>query len=240
MKLYPAMDLLGGRVVRLHQGDYNKVTEYPHDPLALIDRFVRAGAERVHVVDLDGARDGVATQAKLIQSLLRETGTKIQVGGGIRSMHQAMAYVDAGADRVVLGTAAVRDKDFLREACAALKVVVAVDARDGKVTTHGWTQATELDAVDLAKEAADLGAVAVLYTDVSRDGTGVGPNVLMTAALASAVPSLEVIASGGIGSLSHIEHLARHEQIGACVVGRALLEGAFTCQEAFALLRSAG
>jgi phosphoribosylformimino-5-aminoimidazole carboxamide ribotide isomerase len=240
MKLYPAMDLLQGQVVRLHQGDYNKVTEYPHEPLTLVDRFVRAGAERVHIVDLDGARDGVASQAPLIERLLRETGTRVQVGGGIRSLEQARAYIRAGADRVVLGTAAVRDKAFLRAACAEMPVVVAVDARDGMVTTHGWTEATNVTAIELATEAMGLGAVGVLYTDVARDGTGVGPNIQATAALARAVPSLEVIASGGIGSLAHIEHLAREGVIGACVAGRALLEGAFTCHDAFALLRALG
>ncbi len=239
MKLYPAMDLLGGRVVRLHQGDYDKVTVYAEDPLALVERYVRAGAERVHVVDLDGARDGAATQAPLVERILRETGARVQVGGGIRSMAQARAYIDAGADRVVLGTAAVRDKAFLREACASMAVVVAVDARDGMVTTHGWTEKTEISAVDLAREAAALGAAAVLYTDVARDGTGVGPNVAATAALARSVAPLEVIASGGVGSLAHLEALAREGVIGACVAGRSLLEGAFRCEEAFELLSRA-
>lgn len=240
MKLYPAMDLLGGRVVRLHQGDYEKVTVYDEAPLALVERYVRAGAERVHVVDLDGARDGAATQAALVEKILRETGARVQVGGGVRTLARAQAYIDAGADRVVLGTAAVRDKAFLREACASMAVVVAVDARDGMVTTHGWTEKTEISAVDLAREAASLGAVAALYTDVARDGTGGGPNVPATAALARSVAPMEVIASGGVGSLAHLEALAREGVIGACVVGRALLEGAFRCEDAFALLRRVG
>lgn len=238
MKLYPAMDLLGGRIVRLHQGDYRRVTEYPQDPLSWIERLVAAGAERIHLVDLDGARDGAPTQAPLVEEILRKTGVPIQVGGGVRTMAQAKAYLDAGAERVVLGTAAVRDKDFLREACATLPVVVAVDARDGMVTTHGWTASTEVSAIDLAREAMALGARAVLYTDVARDGTGVGPNVRATAELARAVAPLEVIASGGVGTLDHLERLAREEVIAACVSGRALLEGSFTCEEAFARLRA--
>lgn len=238
MKLYPAMDLLDGHIVRLHQGDYSKVTEYPHEPRALLDRFVRAGAERIHIVDLDGARDGVATQAWLIEALVAETACKVQVGGGIRSLDQARAYIRAGAERVVLGTAAVKDKAFLAAACKEMPVIVAVDARDGMVTTQGWTERTNVTAIELAREAASLGAVGVLYTDVARDGTGVGPNIQATAQLARAVPSLEVIASGGIGSLSHLEHLAREGVIASCVAGRALLEGAFTCVEAFALLRA--
>ncbi len=238
MKLYPAIDLLGGRVVRLHRGDYDQVTVYPHDPVALVEAYVRAGAERVHLVDLDGARDGEPTQAHWIERILRETGAKIQVGGGIRTLARARAYLDAGAERVVLGTAAVADPELLHAACAALPVVVAVDARDGMVTTHGWTQSTARPAVDLAREAARLGARAVLYTDVARDGTGAGPNVAMTAALARAVPSLEVIASGGVGSLAHLEQLAREGSIGACVVGRALLDGAFTLQAALSVASS--
>jgi phosphoribosylformimino-5-aminoimidazole carboxamide ribotide isomerase len=238
VKLYPAIDLLGGRVVRLHQGDYAKVTTYPEDPIALVERYVRDGAERVHLVDLDGARDGEAAQFEWIARILRETGARIQVGGGIRSLRQARAYLDAGVERVVLGTAAVADPDLLREACATLPVVVAVDARDGMVTTHGWTQVTTRSAVDLAREARDLGARAVLYTDVARDGTGSGPNVPATAALARAVPTLEVIASGGVGSLAHVEQLAREGCIGACVVGRALLEGAFTLRDALSTSRA--
>ena len=240
MKLYPAMDLLDGQVVRLHQGDYDKVTRYPVEPIALVQSYVRAGAERVHIVDLDGARDGRATQAPIVERLLRETGAKIQVGGGIRSLEQARAYINAGADRVVLGTAAVKDKAFLRAACEEMAVIVAVDARDGWVTTHGWTERTEVRAVDLAREAMELGAVAVLYTDVARDGTGVGPNIQVTAQVAREVPSIEVIASGGIGSLAHLEALANERVIGACVAGRALLEGVFDCDAAFSRLRAIG
>ncbi|MDP3274696.1 MAG: 1-(5-phosphoribosyl)-5-[(5-phosphoribosylamino)methylideneamino] imidazole-4-carboxamide isomerase [Deltaproteobacteria bacterium] len=225
MKLYPAMDLLGGRVVRLHKGDYAQVTEYPVDPVALVADYVSQGATRVHIVDLDGAREGRATQAELIARVVRETGASVQVGGGIRSLAQAEAYVSLGVERVVLGTAAVRDKAFLREACRAFSVVVAVDARDGLVTTHGWTEATTVRAVDLAAESVALGACAVLYTDVARDGTGVGPNVAATVAIARAVDGHEVIASGGVGSLEHLLSLAREGVIASCVLGKALLEG---------------
>lgn len=237
MIVLPAMDLLGGRVVRLHRGDYEKVTVYGTDPAAVVAGYVEAGATWVHVVDLDGARDGRATQADLVGTLLARFGAalKVQVGGGIRTLDQVRAYRDAGASRVIVGTRAVEDPGFVREAAAVLDVTVAVDARDGKVATKGWTETTTVDATALAKDCVALGAKAVLYTDIARDGTGEGPNVAATERLARAVPDALVIASGGIGSLDHLRALAATGVIGAVVVGRALYEGAFTAREALAI-----
>jgi phosphoribosylformimino-5-aminoimidazole carboxamide ribotide isomerase len=236
MKVIPAMDLLGGRVVRLHRGDYAKATVYHAAPLAIVGEFVDAGAAWLHVVDLDGARDGAATQRELVASILAAYGSRlrVQVGGGVRTLEQVRAYVDAGATRVVVGTRAVEDPAFVEAAARICDVVVAVDARDGKVATHGWTVTTELTAVDLARALSARGAKAVLYTDIARDGTGEGPNVEATAALARAVLGVEVIASGGIGSRAHVEALAARPEIAACVVGRALYEGALTVREALA------
>jgi phosphoribosylformimino-5-aminoimidazole carboxamide ribotide isomerase len=234
VKVYPAMDLLGGKVVRLHKGRYDAVTVYSDDPLGTVQRFVAAGAARVHIVDLDGARDGRPTQAHLVREIVKQTGAIVQVGGGIRSMAQIEAYVDAGVERVVLGTAAVKDPALVEQACARFAVVVAVDARDGMVATEGWTEGSSVRAVDLATRAKSMGARAVLYTDISRDGTGEGPNVEATANLARAVPGLEVIASGGIGSRAHIDALAARPEIAACVVGRALYDGTITVADALA------
>ena len=234
MKVYPAMDLLGGKVVRLHKGRYDAVTVYSDDPLGTVQQFVDAGAARVHIVDLDGARDGQPTQAALVREIVKRTGATVQVGGGIRSMAQIEAYVAAGVDRVVLGTAAVKDPALVERACAAFRIVVAVDARDGMVATEGWTEGSSVRAVDLAAKAQAMGAHAVLYTDIARDGTGEGPNVEATAALARAVPGLEVIASGGIGSRAHLEALALRPEIAACVVGRALYDGTMTVRDALA------
>lgn len=236
MKVIPAMDLLGGRVVRLHRGDYDKSTVYHHDPASVVASFVDAGATWAHVVDLDGARDGAATQRDLVAKILSVHGRslRVQIGGGIRTIEQVRAYVEAGAARVVIGTRAVEDPAFVESAARLCDVVVAVDARDGMVATHGWKVTTALRATELAKTLADRGAKAVLYTDIARDGTGEGPNVEATAALAREVPGVEVIASGGIGSLAHIVALASRPEIGACVVGRALYEGAFTAREAIA------
>jgi phosphoribosylformimino-5-aminoimidazole carboxamide ribotide isomerase len=231
VKLYPAMDLLGGRVVRLERGRYDRVTEYSREPERVLEAFANAGAERVHIVDLDGARVGAPTQAPLVHSLLRATGLRVQIGGGIRTIEQLEGYAAAGAERFVLGTAAVKDPAFVRAACERFAIVVAVDAMDGKVALEGWTEASAITATELARRAAHDGARAVLYTDIQRDGTGAGPNVTATVDLARAVPSVEVIASGGIGSREHIASLAR-AGVAACVVGRALYDGTMTVQQA--------
>lgn len=234
MIVLPAMDLLGAKVVRLHRGDYAKSTVYSSDPAAILAGFADGGATWVHLVDLDGARDGVPTQSALIEKLLRrfEGVFAVEIGGGIRSLDQVRAYRDAGAARVVVGTRAVEDPDFVTAASALVEVAVAVDARDGKVATKGWTETTALDAVDVAKDLVSRGARAVLYTDIARDGTGDGPNVEATARLAEAVPDALVIASGGIGSLAHLRALAATKTVGAAVIGRALYERAFSVHDA--------
>lgn len=240
MNVYPALDLLDGLVVRLQRGRYDAVTVYSDDPVGIVRGFVVAGAARVHIVDLDGARDGRPAQAELVRRVVRETGATVQVGGGIRTMSQVEAYVDAGVERVVLGTAAVKDPGFLEAACGRYAIVVAVDARYGLVATDGWTEGSTIRAMDLASRAQRMGARAVLFTDIARDGTGEGPNVNATAALAREVMGLEVIASGGIGAVSHIRALAARTEITACVVGRALYDGTLSVSEAIAAGRVPG
>ncbi len=237
--MIPAMDLLGGRVVRLHQGDYAKVTVYDDDPLAVVDRFVAGGAAWLHVVDLDGARDGAATQSPLLGRILARHGAslRVQVGGGVRTLAQVSAYAAAGAARVVVGTRAAEDPGFVAEAARVCPVVAAVDARDGVVATHGWTRSADVRAVDLARELVARGASAVLYTDIARDGTGEGPNVEATAALARALGDVEVIASGGIGSVEHLRALAARPEVASCVVGRALYDGRVSLADALAVGR---
>jgi phosphoribosylformimino-5-aminoimidazole carboxamide ribotide isomerase len=188
----------------------------------------------VHVVDLDGAKAGRPVQRVLVRKVVASFGAGIQVGGGVRSMAAVDAYFDLGVERVVLGTAAVRDPDLVHEAAAAYpgRIVVAVDARDGNVATNGWTDQSELRALDVVRELAGRGLAAVLYTDIERDGTEVGPNVEATALLAreGGVP---VIASGGVGKLAHITALANSEaKIVGAIVGRALHEKRFTLEQA--------
>lgn len=237
MELIPAVDLLGGRVVRLHQGNYEAVTVYDHDPVACAARFEEQGAQRLHVVDLDGARGGERVNEDAVRAILERTQLKVQIGGGIRSREIADAWFNAGASRVVVGTAAVTHPEWVEALCAARPdgVVVAIDAREGKVAVQGWTEATEWGVVELARKVDAWGASAVLFTAIERDGTREGPDVDATSRLQGSVRA-DVIASGGIGSLEHVEALAR-AGVRAAVCGRALYAGAFAYAEAVEVLR---
>lgn len=232
MHIFPAIDLLGGQAVRLHQGRYDQVTVYHPDPPALAATF-RARCPRLHLVDLEGARAGRAVQADLVRAVIQAFGPGVQVGGGIRSAEVAAEYFALGADRVVLGTAAVRDRALVLALAESYpgRVVVALDAREGKVAVAGWQEVEAVTAVEVAQSLAEAPIAAILYTDVARDGTGAGPNVEATAALAAAAPC-PVIASGGVGALDHLRALARVPGVEAAIVGRALYEGAFTIEEA--------
>jgi phosphoribosylformimino-5-aminoimidazole carboxamide ribotide isomerase len=227
----PAIDLLDGKSVRLRQGRYDDVTVYDEDPAARA-RGWRGKVGLLHVVDLEGARSGAPMQRDAVERILRAFGGDVQVGGGVRTRESFGAYRALGATRVVLGSAAVSDPALVRALAVDEpgRVVVAVDARDGYVATEGWTRATRVRAVDLVRALADVPLAGVLYTDVARDGTGVGPNLEATAELA-ALASVPVIASGGVGSLGHLRALA-DRGVSACIVGRALYEGAFTLEQA--------
>ena len=234
MRVWPAIDLLEGRAVRLHEGKRDRATIFSESPWELPARFAAEGAEGVHVVDLDGAFAGAPVQHALVARLIAAASVPVQVGGGIRDRASVEAVLAAGAARVVLGTAAVKSPALVEECCRAHpgRVVVAVDARDGVVSVSGWTEASTITAIDLGARAASWGAAALLYTDVSRDGTGAGPNVAATALLAKSV-SIEVIASGGVSSLEDLRAL-RDAGIPAVVVGRALYDAKFTLREAVA------
>lgn len=233
MIVVPAIDLLGGKAVRLRQGRYDDVTVYDEDP----EGRARGWSGKVpllHVVDLEGAKAGAPAQREAVGAILRAFAGDVQVGGGVRTRESFAAYRALGAARVVLGSAAVSDPALVRALASEEpgRVVVAVDARDGYVAIDGWTQATRVRAVDLVRTMADVPLAGVLYTDVTRDGTGVGPNLEATAELA-ALTRVPVIASGGVGSLDHLRALAARG-VAACIVGRALYEGAFTLDEALA------
>jgi phosphoribosylformimino-5-aminoimidazole carboxamide ribotide isomerase len=232
MLVIPAVDLLGGKAVRLHQGRYDEVTVYDEDPPARA-RAWRGKTQHLHVVDLEGAKAGRATQTKLVRALVLDFGPGVQVGGGVRTREAFESYLALGVERVVLGSAAVRDPELVRALATEhpLKVIVAVDAKDGMVATDGWTQTSTVSAVDLARSFADLKLGGVLYTDVARDGTRAGPNVEATARLAREA-RVSVIASGGVGTLEHLRELASEKIIDAVIVGRALYDGSFTLEEA--------
>lgn len=234
MELIPAIDLLDGKVVRLHKGDYAQVTVYSDDPAGQAKRFADAGAHRLHVVDLDGARDGKPGNRAVIEAILKAAPTlKVQVGGGIRTRETAQHWFASGATRVVLGTAAIKDPELVRALCAAHPdgVVVALDGKGGLVAVEGWLEATDKRIEDVAGEVDAWGAAAILFTDIDRDGTREGPALAPTARLQQAV-RVTVIASGGIGELSHLVSLRDHG-VRAAVCGRALYSGAFTLEEAF-------
>ena len=236
MELIPAIDLLDGKVVRLHQGKYDEVTVYDDDPVAMAERFEEQGAERLHVVDLEGARRGQPAHVSIIQGILRETKLQVQIGGGVRNEDVAAQWMDAGAARVVLGTVVVKAPDVARAICARYPkgVVMALDARDGKMAVEGWQEQSEQDVVELAKQVDRWNIGAILFTNIYKDGTREGPDVEGTADLQSQVDTT-VIASGGIGSLDDLRAL-RAAGVRSSVCGRALYSGAFTLSEAFAAL----
>ena len=233
MELIPAIDLLDGQVVRLTQGRYDDVTVYSDAPAEMAKAFEDAGAARLHVVDLDGARDGRPGNVPAIEAILGATSLRVQVGGGVRDEAAARRWYDAGAERVVMGTAAVKDPGLVRRLCDARPggVVVAIDARGGEVAVEGWLEGSGVRAEALAADVSGWGGGAILYTNIDRDGTREGPDVEGTAALQRQV-EVTVIASGGIGSLAHLVAL-REAGVRATVCGRALYSGAFTLDEAF-------
>lgn len=228
MKLYPAIDLLGGKAVRLEEGRRDRATVFHDDPVQLVAELAADGADRLHVVDLDGAFAGAPQQVQLVEKIVAASPLPVEVGGGIRDRAAIDRVIELGAAFVVLGTAAVRSPALVEQACRAYpgRVIVAVDARDGVVAVDGWTASGDITAIELGKRAAGWGAAALLYTDVSRDGLHVGPNVEVTAQLARAV-DCEVIASGGVGSLDDLARL-RDAGIAAVVVGRAIYDRRFT------------
>lgn len=234
MKVVPSIDLLGGKVVRLRAGRREESTVYSEEPWAVAAGFAASGATLIHVVDLDAAFAGTRQEATVLERIVRSAGVPVQVGGGVRSEADVEELFALGAALVVLGTAAVKDPSLVERLCSKHpgQIVVAVDARDGLVAVEGWTETATVTALDLAAAAARWGAAKILYTDVARDGLRRGPNVEMTARLATSV-SIPVIASGGISSLADLRALAA-AGVPECVIGRALYDGAFTLEEALA------
>jgi len=237
LSLRPAIDLLDGNAVRLHQGSYDAVTVYDADPVSRARAF-RAHTDRLHVVDLEGARAGSPVQRDLVRAIVEAFGGDVQVGGGVRDAKAFDAYLALGVSRIVLGSAAVKDRALVESLAKAHPgvVVVALDAKDGFVAIDGWTKVSSWRATEFARELATLPLGAVLYTDISRDGTHVGPNVEATVAMQSCVP-FPVVASGGIGSLEDLRAIAR-AGLREAVVGRALYDARFTLAEALSAVEA--
>ncbi len=230
MNLLPAIDIRDGRAVRLRQGDFERETVYGDDPLEAARAWVEAGARALHVVDLDGAKEGRPVQLALVREIAGSVGVPLQVGGGVRTLEDLRALREAGAARFVMGTAAVLDRELRLQAVDALSeaLVVAVDARGGIVATHGWQHESGRDVLDLAGELNEDGVGSVLYTDVARDGMDAGAALEGTAEIAAIVPA---IASGGVRGAQDIAALSNIPGVAGAVVGTALYEGRVTLEE---------
>ncbi len=240
MIVIPAIDIKDGAVVRLYKGDFGQSTVFSHDPVETALGWEEQGAALLHVVDLDGTEKGGSRNLPVVAAVADALNIPVQMGGGLRDLAAIEQTVAAGVDRVVLGTVALADPALVAEACARYpgRVVVALDARNGKVVTHGWQQPSDVDMFVLAQQMAAVGVSRFLYTDVERDGTLSQPNFAATAALAEAV-SVPVIASGGVATLDHLTRLAGLGVEGS-IVGSALYRGAFTLPEALAVVSSEG
>jgi phosphoribosylformimino-5-aminoimidazole carboxamide ribotide isomerase len=240
--LFPAIDLKNGECVRLLYGDMDKATVFNKDPAAQAEAFERQGFTYLHVVDLDGAFAGKPMNAQAVESILSRVTMPVQLGGGIRDLRTVEGWLGKGIARVIIGTAAVRDPDFVRAAARRFpgQIAVGIDARDGKVAVAGWAEATEMDVIDLGRRFEDAGVAAIIYTDISRDGALKGLNVDSTLALAEAI-SIPVIASGGLASLADVERLLEPDcaRLEGAITGRALYDGRLDPQAALALVRGA-
>lgn len=225
MQIFPAIDLRGGQVVRLYQGDYDKMTVYGQDPCAVARDFIAAGAKYLHVVDLDGAKDGTLANFETIAAIARQGGLYIEVGGGIRTEERIRQYLDLGVGRCILGTVAVRDFGFTARMAEKYgdRIAVGVDARDGYVAINGWKELSDEKGVDFCRRLVGAGVGTVIYTDISRDGAEQGTNLALYRELAE-IDGLHVTASGGVSSLAELEELRR---IGthAAILGKALYTG---------------
>ena len=232
MLIFPAIDIIGGRVVRLAKGDYAQVTVYGDSPLEVARAFEAAGATCIHMVDLDGAKSGTTPNLEAVLAVARDTSLFVEVGGGVRSMEVVRAYLDGGVDRVIIGTAAVTDPAFLAEAVAAYgeRVAVGVDLRDGFVAIHGWTETSALDGVEFCRQLEAAGVRTVIVTDISRDGVLSGCNVELYRRLGASC-GLRVTASGGVSSLEDVRALAGMG-LYAAIVGKAYYEGRIDLAEA--------
>lgn len=225
MRIYPAIDIKDGKCVRLLRGSFDDVTVYGDDPAEMARKWEAEGGEYIHVVDLDGAVKGHGVNAEAIRRICESVSVPVQTGGGIRTMEDIEAKLNCGISRVIIGTKAVSDPEFIKNAVAKYggKIAIGIDAKDGKVAIEGWEKTTEFGAVEFAEKMAELGVKTIIYTDIATDGTLAGPNVEAMKEMASRV-DVDVIASGGIGNIEHIKSLSGTGVEGV-IVGRALYTG---------------
>lgn len=235
MEILPAIDLLGGKCVRLYQGDYDQSQVYHDDPVAVAQQWQNQGASRLHLVDLDGAKEGKPINLTAIANIVETLTIPVQVGGGLRDRDRVKQLLDLGVGRVILGTIAVENPDLVGELCGEFpgKIVVGIDARNGKVATRGWLETSTVEAGELAQRMEKLGAAAIIYTDIHRDGTMTGPNVQALRELAAQL-TIPVIASGGVSQLQDLLSLLSLESLGVngVIIGKALYTGDIQLKEA--------
>ena len=235
MEVIPAIDLLGGKCVRLYQGDYNQASVFNDNPVEVAREFCAEGATRLHVVDLDGAKEGKSVNLPVIEAIAKAIDIPVQVGGGLRDRTGVFNLLNTGVKRAILGTVAVEKPDLVTQLCDEFpqQIVVGIDARDGKVATRGWLETSEVLATDLARRMAQQGAAAIIYTDIHRDGTLAGPNMDALRELAESI-DIPVIASGGVSSLTDLLSLSSLELIGVtgAIVGKAIYTGDVSLKEA--------
>ncbi len=236
MDIFPAIDLLGGNCVRLYQGDYAQSQVFDENPVAVAQKWQDQGATKLHLVDLDGAKSGQPENLAIISQIVQAVSQmSIQVGGGLRNGHAIKALLDLGVERVILGTIAIEQPPLVQELCRQYpgQIVIGMDARDGQIATRGWLETSSMQATDLAQQMADWGAAAIIYTDIQRDGTLVGPNLEALTAVANST-TVPVIASGGVGCVRDLLNLLALEPIGVTgvIVGKALYNGAITLTDA--------
>lgn len=227
MILFPAIDLKNGQCVRLYQGDFSKMTVFNNDPANQAKAFEAAGFEWLHMVDLDGALEGKPVNKQAVESVLKQTNIPVQLGGGIRSIQNISSWIELGVNRVILGTVALKNPDFVIEACREFpgRIVVGIDGRKGSVAVHGWSQTSDVTVTELARKFEGAGVSAIVYTDIGRDGTMTGPDLEGTRKLAESI-SIPVILSGGISNTEDIEKVKKIEKSGiqGIIIGRALYD----------------
>ena len=233
MILFPAIDLIGGKAVRLIKGDYAQMTVYSDNPVAVAQSFEAAGATHIHVVDLEGARDGTTPNFETVSAVIRNTSLKLEIGGGIRDMQTVEKYLQAGAFRVILGTAALTDPEFLRAAVAKYgdKIAVGADLRDGMVATHGWLQTSGITGAEFIRSMQEIGVRVIICTDISKDGVMGGTNRALYQSLQAEFPQMCFTASGGISDMETVKTLAEMHMYGA-ILGKALYTGAIDLADA--------
>ena len=234
MVIFPAIDIKDGKCVRLLKGDYNNVTHYTKSPLEQADEFFHLGFKNIHIIDLDGALEGKLVNKSIIEKIINKNNFKIQVGGGIRSLENVKSWIDAGVDRVIVGTAAIKNLEFLKIACEKYgkKIALSLDVRDGFLALSGWKKQTDILALDFVKKITQIGISRIVYTDINRDGTKTGPNIEDAIKFSKAI-NIPVVISGGVASIKDILDIKekKNSNIEGVVVGKAIYDGNINLKE---------